>query len=190
MNYSIASTGNTPQGTLLVLRPGICEPVLWLLVVSSHCIQYVRLTVTCLLQTLIPSTCVISHWEHWWRRLQQYVISSLQNVKNHKIFDVHKAIQHGKSCDWWQWTHVLHQINLQYHCFGNARDDISRCVFWWDYERRLKLSMHYYLKTRACTDNPAHYALHEFDPTTRDLYLSKPNGKGGMTRPPTQPIGL
>ena len=40
-------------------------------------------------------------------------------------------------------------------------------------ERRLKLSMHYYLKTRTCTDNPAHHALHEFDPTTRDLYLSK-----------------
>ena len=57
-------------------------------------------------------------------------------------------------------------------------------------ERRLKLSMNYYLKTRACTDNPAHHALHEFDPTTRDLYLSKPNGKGGMSRPPTQPIGL
>ena len=56
--------------------------------------------------------------------------------------------------------------------------------------RRLKLSMHYYLKTRACTDNPAHHALHEFDPTTRDLYLSKPNGKGGMTPPPTQPVGL
>ena len=29
-------------------------------------------------------------------------------------------------------------------------------------ERRLKLSMNYYLKTRACTDNPAHHALHEF----------------------------
>ena len=57
-------------------------------------------------------------------------------------------------------------------------------------QRRLKLSMNYYLKTRACTDNPAHHALHEFDPTTRDLYLSKPNGKGGMTRPPTQPVGL
>ena len=57
-------------------------------------------------------------------------------------------------------------------------------------ERQLKLSMNYYLKTRACTDNPAHSALHEFDPTTRDLYLSKPNGKSGMTRPPTQPIGL
>ena len=57
-------------------------------------------------------------------------------------------------------------------------------------ERRLKLSMHYYLKTRACTDIPPHHALHEFDPTTRDLYLSKPNGKGGMTRPPTQSVGL
>ena len=42
---------------------------------------------------------------------------------------------------------------------------------------RLKLSMHYYLKTRACTDNPAHHALHEFDPTTRDLYLSKTKWK-------------
>ena len=30
-------------------------------------------------------------------------------------------------------------------------------------ERRLKLSMHYYLKTRACINNPARYALHEFD---------------------------
>ena len=57
-------------------------------------------------------------------------------------------------------------------------------------ERLLKLSMNDYLKTRPCTDNPAHHALHEFDPTTRDLYISKPNQKGGMTRPPTQPIGL
>ena len=53
-------------------------------------------------------------------------------------------------------------------------------------ERRLKLSMHYYLKTRACTDNPAHHALHEFDPMIRDLYLTRPNGRGGMTRPSTQ----
>ena len=36
-------------------------------------------------------------------------------------------------------------------------------------ERRLKLSMHYYLKTRAFIDNPAHHALHEFDRTTREL---------------------
>ena len=57
-------------------------------------------------------------------------------------------------------------------------------------ERRLKLSMNYYLKTRACTDNPAHHALHEFDPTTRDLYLPRPNGKGGMTQTPAQPIGV
>ena len=56
-------------------------------------------------------------------------------------------------------------------------------------ELRLKLSMNY-LKTGAYTDKPAHHALHEFDPTSRDLYLSKPNGKGGMTRLPTQPIGL
>ena len=57
-------------------------------------------------------------------------------------------------------------------------------------ERRLKLSMNYYLKSRACTDNPAYHALHEFDPNTRDLYLPRPNGKGGMTQPPTKPIGL
>ena len=57
-------------------------------------------------------------------------------------------------------------------------------------ERWLKLSMHYYLKTRACTDNPAHHALHEFDPTTRDLYIPRPNGRGGMTQLPTQPLGL
>ena len=29
-------------------------------------------------------------------------------------------------------------------------------------ERRLTLSMHYYMKTRACIDNWAHPALHEF----------------------------
>ena len=48
-------------------------------------------------------------------------------------------------------------------------------------ERRLKLSINYYLKTRACTDNLAHHTLHNFEPTTRDLYHPRPNGKGGMT---------
>ena len=57
-------------------------------------------------------------------------------------------------------------------------------------ERRLKLSMHYYVKTRACIDNPAHHALHEFNRTTRDLYAPRLNGRGGMTRPPAPPIGL
>ena len=57
-------------------------------------------------------------------------------------------------------------------------------------ERLLKLSMHYYVETRACIDNPAHHALHEFDRTTRDLYAPRPNGRGGMTRPPAPPIGL
>ena len=57
-------------------------------------------------------------------------------------------------------------------------------------ERQLKLSMDYHLKTRACTDNPAHHALHVFEPNTRDLYLPKPNGEGGMTQHPAQPIGL
>ena len=57
-------------------------------------------------------------------------------------------------------------------------------------ERRLKLSMHYYVKIRACIDNPAHHALHEFDRTTRNLYAPRPNGRGGMTRPLAPPIGL
>ena len=57
-------------------------------------------------------------------------------------------------------------------------------------ERRLKLSMHCYVKTRACIDNPAHHALHEFNQTSRDLYAPKPNGSGGMTRPPVALIGL
>ena len=57
-------------------------------------------------------------------------------------------------------------------------------------ERQLKLPMYYYLKTCVCTDNPAHHALHEVDPTIRDLYLPRPNRRGGMTRPPTQPIAL
>ena len=56
-------------------------------------------------------------------------------------------------------------------------------------ERRLKLSMHYYVKTHACIDNPAHHALHEFDWTIRDLYAPRPNGRG-MTRPPAPPVGL
>ena len=50
--------------------------------------------------------------------------------------------------------------------------------------------MHYYVKTRVCIDNPAHHALYEFDQTTRDLYAPRPNGRGGMTRPPAPPIGL
>ena len=57
-------------------------------------------------------------------------------------------------------------------------------------ERRLKLSMHYYVKTRACTDSPAHHAMHEFDRTTRDFYSPRPKGRRGMTRSPAPPIGL
>ena len=76
---------------------------------------------------------------------------------------------------------ILHQPSLQY-VHGGQWSSLE--------ERRLKLSMNYYLKTRACTDNPAHHALHDFDPTTKDLYLPTPNGKGGMTQPPAKPIGL
>ena len=57
-------------------------------------------------------------------------------------------------------------------------------------ERRLKLSMHYYVKARACINNPAHHALHEFGRTTRDLYAPRTNGRGGMTRLPASPVGL
>ena len=57
-------------------------------------------------------------------------------------------------------------------------------------ERRLNLSMNYYLKTRACIENPAHHALHEFDQTTRDMYAPKPDGRGGLSRPLTRPVGL
>ena len=60
-------------------------------------------------------------------------------------------------------------------------------------ERRLKLSMHYYLKTRACIDNPAYHVLHEFDRTTRDLHTPpppRPYRRGGMTRPLAPAIGL
>ena len=56
-------------------------------------------------------------------------------------------------------------------------------------ERRLKLSMHYYVKTLTCIDNPAHHALHEFDRTTRDLYVPRPNGRRGVTRPLAPPMG-
>ena len=34
----------------------------------------------------------------------------------------------------------------------------------------LKISIHCYLKTDVCIDNPAHHTLHEFDQTTSDLY--------------------
>ena len=55
-------------------------------------------------------------------------------------------------------------------------------------ERRLKLPMHYYVRTRACIENLAHHARHKFDRTTRDLYAPRPNGRGGMTRPRPLPL--
>ena len=57
-------------------------------------------------------------------------------------------------------------------------------------ERRLKLSMHYFLKIRAFPDNPAHPAMNTFDHATKQLYRERPNGRGGMVRPPTAPVGL
>lgn len=56
-------------------------------------------------------------------------------------------------------------------------------------ERRLKLSMNYYIKIHANPDNPAYYSMINFD-NIRDIYISKPNKRGGMTRPPIPPVGL
>ena len=50
--------------------------------------------------------------------------------------------------------------------------------------------MHYYLKTCAYIGNPTCHPLHKFDRSTRDLYVPKWNGRGGMTRPPSYPISL
>ena len=55
-------------------------------------------------------------------------------------------------------------------------------------EHRLNLAMHYYRKSRACIDNPAHHALHEFGWSIRDLYAPRPNVRGGMTRPWPLPL--
>ena len=57
-------------------------------------------------------------------------------------------------------------------------------------ERRLKLSMHYFLKICAMPDNPAYLAMNKFDRSTKQLYKVRPNGRGGMIRPPTAPVGL
>ena len=54
-------------------------------------------------------------------------------------------------------------------------------------ERRLKLSMHYYVNTRACIDNPAYHALHEFDQTIRDLHAP---GEIREEWPDLQPLPL
>ena len=57
-------------------------------------------------------------------------------------------------------------------------------------ERRLKLSMHYYVKTCACIDNPAHHALHEFDRTTKSFICSQAKWKRRHDPTPAPPIGL
>ena len=57
-------------------------------------------------------------------------------------------------------------------------------------ERRLKLSMHYFFKICAMPDNPAYLAMNKFDRSTKQLYKVRPNCRGGMTRPPTAPVGL
>ena len=57
-------------------------------------------------------------------------------------------------------------------------------------ERRLKLAMHYCLKNRACIDNPAHYALHEIDRTTKDLYALYAKLERTHDPTPTPTVGL
>ena len=53
--------------------------------------------------------------------------------------------------------------NILYSLYTEANETpLQECL--------LKLSMHHYLKTLACVDNPAHHALHEFDWTTTYLY--------------------
>ena len=54
-------------------------------------------------------------------------------------------------------------------------------------ERRLKLSMHYYLKTCACINNPARYALHEFE--RPEIYMSLGQmGEGAWRHPLSIPL--
>ena len=50
--------------------------------------------------------------------------------------------------------------------------------------------MHYFLKIRANPDNPAYSAMNKFDQATKQLYTARPNGRGGMIRPPIAPVGL
>ena len=54
-------------------------------------------------------------------------------------------------------------------------------------ERRLKLSMHYFLKIRANPDNPAYSAMNKFDHDAKQLYTERSNGRGGMIQPPIAP---
>ena len=91
---------------------------------------------------------------------------SVSNTDPRKRDSIHNLIETGSGS-------ILHQA---------SEAPLKEC---W-----LKLSMHYYVKTRACIDNPAHHALHEFDQTTWDFYAPRPNGRGGMTRPPAPPISL
>ena len=90
---------------------------------------------------------------------------------------------------WWE-SHFLHsQFQSEAGMRSILHQSICRTKEAPLEERRLKLFMHFYLKTRACIDIPAHHALHEFDQTTRNL-CSLPNGRGGMTWPPTSTVDL
>ena len=56
-------------------------------------------------------------------------------------------------------------------------------------ECRLKLSMHNYLKTSACIDIPAHYALNESDWTTKFI-CPQAKWERSHDKTPTPPIAL
>ena len=54
------------------------------------------------------------------------------------------------------------------------------------------LGSHWLLLLKICAmpDNPAYLAMNKFDRSTKQLYKVRPNGRGGMIRPPTAPVGL
>ena len=95
---------------------------------------------------------------------------------------------------WWDPRHSFkkHISVLKTQC--KEALNLMRVVahFKWGGDTLLMLyrAMHNFVKTHACIHSPAHHALHEFNPTTCDLYAPRPKGKGGMTRPPAPSIGL
>ena len=85
--------------------------------------------------------------------------------------------------DWdWHWEHFAPAQCPAWTQEANEAPPVE--------ERRLQLSMHYYMRTRACINNPAHHFLQEFGQDIIYLYAPKQNGRGGMTQSQAAPVCL
>ena len=147
------------------------------------------------MNTILRNTASLKEWVNAWSQEKRLGLNT-DAVPDHCwlqarlwMYCIWHSIPYQFTTTWQhpqRWTEtgtrsILHQPSLQ-HVHGGQRSSSGGTSVEAVHELRYENSFLHWQPSTSCPT--------WIWPTTRDMYLSKPNEKSGMTRPPTQPIGL